>query len=117
MQGRTSMQIIVQGRFGNFASMEVLFLQKLSSLILLFPSLRLESISAAGRALASKRLGERRYLEMPAPRFFTECYDARSRLVHGRDPPEYKELGRLAASLEVFVSDLLIQPYFADAAT
>jgi hypothetical protein len=79
--------------------------------------LRFESISAAGRALASKRLGERRYLELPAPRFFTECYEARSRLVHGHNPPEYKELGRLAATLEVFVSDLLTQPYFADGAT
>ena len=78
---------------------------------------RFESISAAGRALVSMRPGERCYLELPAPRFFTECYEARSRLVHGRNPPEYKELGRLAATLEVFVSDLLTQPYFADGAT
>jgi hypothetical protein len=79
--------------------------------------LRFESISAAGRAFVSNRLGGRRYLEMSAAEFFTECYDARSRLVHGRNPPDYKKIGRLAATLEVFVSDLLTQRYFGGGAT
>jgi len=68
-----------------------------------------ESIGQAGRKLAA-RLGTRTYMngaESPA-RFFTQCYELRSALVHGRYPrPSRAEIGDRAASLERFVADLL----------
>jgi hypothetical protein len=66
-----------------------------------------ESIGQAGRRLAES-LGDRRYAEEEPRRFFTRCYDLRSKLVHGYHPrPERGEVDALAATLEVFVSDLL----------
>lgn len=66
-----------------------------------------ESIGQAGRRLA-KSLGDRRYAEEEPGRFFTRCYDLRSKLVHGYHPrPERGEVDARAATLEVFVSDLL----------
>jgi hypothetical protein len=73
--------------------------------------LKCESISQAGRRLVSERLGDRAYLMKPPPKFFTHCYDLRSRLVHGLAPfPSREEIGEQAATLEVFVSDLLTAP-------
>lgn len=67
-----------------------------------------ESISEAGRRLATERLGERTYKGFPAARFFTHCYRLRSALVHGREPyPTFDEVASVVAQLEVFVSDLL----------
>lgn len=66
------------------------------------------SVGAGARALARERLGDARYAEQPAARFFGACYKLRSDLVHGREPrPTREEVGSLAAPLEVFVSDLL----------
>jgi hypothetical protein len=45
---------------------------------------------------------------MTPKKFFTECYEMRSRLVHGRLPrPDHMEIGKVAASLELFVGHLL----------
>ena len=78
---------------------------------------RLQSISEAARTLVSTRLGGRRYMELSPAKFFTTCYTVRSWLVHGAEPrPPYQEVGRLAATLEVFVCDLLTQPFFENAA-
>jgi len=77
---------------------------------------RFHSISEAARALVSERLGGRRYMKLSPAKYFTECYSVRSRLVHGAEPrPPSEEVGRLAATLEVFVCDLLTQPFFEKA--
>jgi hypothetical protein len=66
-----------------------------------------ESISQAGRRLAA-RLGSRNYMGEPPAKFFTGCYDLRSRLVHGHYPrPVFGEVNARCAPLELFVSDLL----------
>lgn len=70
-----------------------------------------ESISQAGKRLATERLGTRVYGDRTAPEFFTHCYQMRSNLVHGNLPvPTFEEVGGVAATLEVFVSDLLTGP-------
>ena len=69
--------------------------------------LRRESISRAGKRLA-QRLGDREYMGERPEVFFAKCYEIRSRLVHGHVPrPARQDVDARAASLEVFVSDLL----------
>ena len=66
-----------------------------------------ESIGQAGRHLA-RQLGDRRYMDEEPARFFTRCYEMRSRLVHGDDPrPSAGDVATRAASLELFTSQLL----------
>jgi hypothetical protein len=67
-----------------------------------------QSISQAGRELAWF-LGPRDYLNGEEPgKFFTKCYEVRSRLLHGKHPiPTQGELGQLAAPLERLVSELI----------
>ena len=72
--------------------------------------LKLESIKQAGRRLISERLGERNYENKPAPRYFSDCYDVRSKLVHGKSPIK-EEVARFLGTLEVLVSDLLTVPF------
>lgn len=70
--------------------------------------LRYESINQAGKRLAQEQLGERLYDGKSASSFFSNCYNLRSRLVHGEHPPPtQQEIGSASAQLEVFVSDLL----------
>lgn len=70
--------------------------------------MRNQSIRQAGRELARSRLAGREYSKRSPSTFFTECYDVRSRLVHGSvSLPTPKETGSLTAPLELFVSDLL----------
>jgi hypothetical protein len=66
--------------------------------------LRNESVGQAGRRL-SRALGARRYADESPARFFTQCYETRSRLVHGGFPRASVE--SRVASLEIFVSHLL----------
>lgn len=69
-----------------------------------------QSIGQAGRDLAAT-LGDRRYLDKSATKFFTDCYSVRSALAHGHlDRPHPTDVDRYAAHLEVFVSDLLARP-------
>jgi len=73
-----------------------------------------ESIGQAGRRLA-KKLEPRRYNELAPARFFTHCYEIRSRLMHGHHPlPTRDELGLWGAPLEVFVADLISAQEAAD---
>lgn len=73
--------------------------------------LRVESINQAGKRIAGERLANRTYIEMTAADFFTHCYQVRSNLVHGNLPiPTFEEIGLIAATLEVFVSELLTIP-------
>lgn len=69
--------------------------------------LRNESISQAGRRLAS-RVGDREYMDEAPEKFFTTCYTLRGRLFHGRAPhPPWEEVNIRAGSLELLVRDLL----------
>jgi hypothetical protein len=79
--------------------------------------LRTESIGDAGRRLVRERLGEQRYMKMPAPRFFNYCYRLRSRLVHSdKKRPDAADVGVAAGELEIFASDLITVPYGVRAA-
>ncbi|BCO11319.1 hypothetical protein GEOBRER4_n1599 [Citrifermentans bremense] len=70
--------------------------------------LRNESINQGGRRLAQERLGERMYAGRSAPAFFSYSYGLRSKLVHGETPPPSQQaVGKCAAALQGFVSDLL----------
>jgi hypothetical protein len=79
--------------------------------------LRRESITQAGKRLAASRLGDRLYLNMPAPVFFNHSYQMRSKLVHGNLPyPTFEDVGNTVGALELFVSDLLTFPLLGPAA-
>jgi hypothetical protein len=70
--------------------------------------LRDESITKAGQRLAREKLGDKCYEGRSAPDYFANIYSIRSRLVHGNVPfPTFEEINKVAATLEVFVSDLL----------
>lgn len=70
--------------------------------------LRRESINQAGKRLTTERFGCRIYRDRIASDFFSYCYQMRSTLVHGNLPvPTFEDVGGVAATLEVFVSDLL----------
>jgi hypothetical protein len=72
--------------------------------------LRKESISAAGRRLAS-RLEPRAYMDRSPVEFFTYCYQLRGSLVHGDVPrPAVGKVAVAAGFLEQFVGDLLTLP-------
>lgn len=65
--------------------------------------LRQESIRSAGRKLATECLGDRTYDGRPAEKFFADCYDLRSELVHGGDIRKARErAGATAGQLEVW---------------
>lgn len=67
-----------------------------------------ESISQAGKRTVAALLGAREYEGRQPAEFFAHVYQMRSNLVHGNLPyPTFKEVGAIAAPLEVFVSDLL----------
>jgi hypothetical protein len=76
--------------------------------------LRKESINQAGKRLVAERLGlETKFDKLSPADFFAKCYQIRSNLVHGNMPfPSFEEVGAVVATLEVLVSNLLIQPYF-----
>jgi hypothetical protein len=66
-----------------------------------------ESISQSGRKLAEK-LGTRIYNNMDPQKFFTSCYELRSKLVHGSVPrPSREEIASASLYLINFVGDLL----------
>ncbi|MCI5122556.1 MAG: hypothetical protein D3908_15480 [Candidatus Electrothrix sp. AUS4] len=71
--------------------------------------LKQESIRQAGKRLVAERLGDRMYADMNATKYFSECYDLRSSLVHG-GTHDRKKLNKLASHLPHFVSDLLTIP-------
>jgi hypothetical protein len=72
--------------------------------------LKYESISQGGRRLAAS-LGERLYGGDRPVAFFTNCYELRSALVHGKYPrPSRDEVDGRAATLEHFVGHLICGP-------
>lgn len=75
--------------------------------------LRREPISASGRALCERRLGDRVYGGRRAAKFYSDCYGLRSDLVHGNQPfPTHEEVSSAAGELERLVADLLTAPYY-----
>lgn len=66
-----------------------------------------ESISQSGRRLAASLTG-RTYLNQTPQKFFTTCYDLRSRLVHGATArPDFASVSIAAGQLRLFVGHLL----------
>lgn len=71
-----------------------------------------ESIGQAGRALATRLLPNRIYLGKPPGRFFTDCYDLRSSILHrGTVPTEVADFPSVCAAAREFVRDLLIASF------
>lgn len=86
-----------------------------SSMISALKWLENESISQAGRSLCEERLADRTYRGMSPSKYFTRCYSLRSALVHGGDPyPSFQQVSEEAATLEVFVSDLITSPFLGN---
>jgi hypothetical protein len=66
-----------------------------------------ESISQSGRRLAASLTG-RTYMNQTPQKFFTTCYDLRSRLVHGATArPDFDRVNSAAGQLKLFVGHLL----------
>jgi hypothetical protein len=71
--------------------------------------LKRESIGQAGRALAGSLLPGAEYFGMSAPRFFAECYEMRSAIVHRGSPERASdELPQRYSEAHRFVADLFI---------
>lgn len=71
--------------------------------------LKTESINSAGKRLAAT-LGDRTYASKSPKRFFRDCYDARSDLVHGNlGRPGAEKIRGLVGPLEHFVRDLVLE--------
>jgi len=71
-----------------------------------------ESFRQAGKRIVAARLGDREYEGKTAEKYFSDCYNLRSRLVHGKDPiPTWAEVNQANGALERFVSDLLTVPW------
>ena len=67
-----------------------------------------KSISHSLRELSSNHLANKTYNNVSAEKFITNCYSARSKLVHTGSVNHAKfNIGTLAAQLDVFFSDLL----------
>lgn len=67
-----------------------------------------QSINQAGRELARRIIGEKKYADKSPEAFFSHCYSIRSRLVHGASPlPTQETIGKIVGQLEIFVSDIL----------
>ncbi|HUT03227.1 MAG TPA: hypothetical protein VM163_04985 [bacterium] len=74
--------------------------------------LKQESIGQAGRALATRLLPGRIYLELAPGRFFTFCYGLRSSILHsGTVPAEVTDFPSVCAAAHEFVCDLLIASF------
>jgi hypothetical protein len=83
-------------------------LDKKNSLIGSLRWLRDESISHAGKRLATETLGDKTYDGKKAAKSFSHGYSLRSNLVHGNMLyPTFDEISGVVATLETFVSDLL----------
>ena len=71
--------------------------------------LKQESISKAGRDLVARVLGTKEYGGKVAKRFFTDCYDVRSDLVHNSKSSDANiNLRTLTSELDRLVADLLL---------
>jgi len=78
--------------------------------------LKTESIGQAGRKLANDRLAGRTFDGMTPDAFFMRAYTMRSNLAHGNLPlPTFEEVSATAATLELFVSELLTTPHIGPA--
>lgn len=75
--------------------------------------LKNESIGQAGRRIIREHLANRKYNDMDAVKFFTHCYNLRSRLVHGSVPlPSADEIRSVILELQQLVAHLLVGDLF-----
>jgi len=82
--------------------------REIDSLTQSFMQLRLESVGRAGRRLMKESLAGRSYREKSPQDFFQDCYQLRSRLVHGaEDRPSSAGVENYTVELEVLLTDLL----------
>jgi hypothetical protein len=89
-----------------------------SSLLGSLERLRRESIGQAGRRLAKELLGEREYAGTNASKFYSDCYELRSQIVHdGYVHDRGTDLPEVANALSTFVADLLLASFGSRAAT
>lgn len=73
--------------------------------------LKEQSIGQACKRIIIERLGDRKYKDMSAEKFFSLCYGLRSKLVHGISPEKtFKNIQEAVSILEILVSDLLTIP-------
>lgn len=73
--------------------------------------MRSHSIRSSGRRLIRDRLGGRAYDERPAENLFLDCYEMRSRILHGSQPfPSREEISRLLGPMDIMLGDLLCGP-------
>lgn len=81
--------------------------EEVDSLIGGLSRMKWDSIKSAGRRLADE-LEPKRYRGLSPGKFFSECYDMRSRVTHGRVPlPDRAEISAHATALEKLLRDLL----------
>lgn len=79
---------------------------EIQSLISSLGYLRMKSISESGRNLVNFYLGEKSYYGKRASKFFTDCYNIRSKLVHyGKWDNEYESISNELGNM---VNDLLL---------
>jgi len=79
-----------------------------NSLIGSLNNLRFESIRQGSRKLIDSKLPDNKYNGLKASKFFLDCYDLRSHIVHGSQPfPSEREVDHAAAVLEILVANLL----------
>jgi hypothetical protein len=83
---------------------------EINSIVRSLGSMRSESIGQAGRRLV-KGLGDVKFNGLNADKFFTQCYDLRSDLVHGKHPrPDGPTIDAYTEPLESLVAALLATP-------
>jgi len=70
--------------------------------------LRYQSISHAGRDLVKRLLPDTQFQGMGAERFFSQCYNLRSQILHNGALPQDKDMLQAANEAEEFVAKLLL---------
>lgn len=70
--------------------------------------LKTQSISQAGRELAYKLLGNKQFNGKDASKFFSYCYNIRSKILHEGSQPSGVNVEQLVTHLEEFVSSMLL---------
>jgi len=98
----------IDGLVGRLASLS-LSEEERQSLTQTVAGLKKESINSAGKRLVAT-LGDRMYADKSPRRFFRDCYDARSDLVHGNlGRPAAETIRGLVGPLEHLVRDLVLE--------
>lgn len=70
--------------------------------------LRFQSIGHAGRELVRRLLQREKFQGLEAEKFFAQCYNLRSQILHNGRPPGDKDMLQAASAAEEFVAKLLL---------